>query len=331
MTQAKSIWQPLQPGDTIDLIAPSSTPDVRSIPYIIKMIESAGFKASTKYAPINDELGYANTIQIRAESFYKAMCNENSKMVWAIRGGAGSTRLWPYLSAQATPPTPKPVVGFSDITGLHSFVNFKWNCPSVHGVVAEYNKEMAALFTSTVNKDQSIQSVMNIVTGKVKNISYDVKAINNAAHCLQAVQNVPVFGGNSTLVETSLGSPFRVNGKDSILIIESIGATVHQLERMFDGYAWGFSMLTNTPSVKAIIIGETLLSETHKNDPENQAEFDKAIKRLGDLTPNVPVFSAPIFGHGNMNQPLILGTSANLTKKDSTHATLTVSNPAFQD
>ena len=321
-------WQPLQKGDTIDLVAPASIPNTADFPKIKRVIEAAGYKASFTYAPIDPVLGYANTIEKRASSFHGAMSNPNSKAVWAIRGGAGSTRLWKMLNTMPTPAMCKPLIGFSDITGLHSYVGAAWQFPSVHAIVAEYNKEMG----SVINRDQSVDTLFALLSGQTKSISYKMKAINEAALESGGLRDVIITGGNGTLVTSTLGSRFSPSKRGQcIVMLETIGATLHQLERVFDAVTFGTGLLSAGHNVKAIVVGETLISEEHPNTREEQAEFNDGITRLGQLIPNVPIYSAPIFGHGAVNKPLILGATSSISASKGGKAQLSFQNPSARE
>ncbi|MCX2956921.1 MAG: LD-carboxypeptidase, partial [Candidatus Regiella insecticola] len=62
-----------------------------------------------------------------------------------VRGGAGALNLLPYLYAaedKIKKSTPKIIVGFSDVTAIHYFINRQIKWPSVHGVFASFNKNL---------------------------------------------------------------------------------------------------------------------------------------------------------------------------------------------
>ena len=54
-------------------------------------------------------------------------------------GGSGAIRLIPYLESLLPPvlPSPKVLVGFSDITVLHLYLQAKYNLPSIQGKMLE--------------------------------------------------------------------------------------------------------------------------------------------------------------------------------------------------
>ena len=231
-------WQPLKKGDIIDLVAPSSAYDSKHIDAIQKVFCKYGLQARTKYAKQEKSpLGYSAPDEVRLEQLIKAIQDPESKAVWSIRGGAGATNLLPQLLSFATPKTAKPLIGFSDTTALHLFLNSKWNWSSIHGVLAEFNTEIDKTDGVSISSQSSLKAVIDILMGVTKEVTYaDLKPLNTLASNKKEIK-AKLLGGNLTLVSTSLGTPFAPNKSPYILILEDVGNNLHQLERRV-GLLW---------------------------------------------------------------------------------------------
>jgi len=70
----------------------------------------------------------------RLAELHAALADPGIRAVFCARGGYGATRLLPQLAPLAPPGAPKPLVGFSDITALHLWLQAHGRC-SIHGPV----------------------------------------------------------------------------------------------------------------------------------------------------------------------------------------------------
>ena len=300
-------WQSLKKGDTIDLIAPSSATNPENVKKTIALLESFGFKVSTRYAKSEPTpLWYDNTDEYRSNAFFNAMNNSNSQAVWAIKGGAGATRLLPSLLKYEAPKKVKPLIGFSDITGLHNFVNNVWNFSSLHALVADYGEEIDKEINSKINDEEKIKKVIDILLTKDnKQIKYEgLVAMNDEAKKVDTI-NGNLLGGNLTLIQSTLDTPFQPDMEGSFLILEDIGNSAHQLERILDNIR--YSNLLN--GVKAVIMGEFIQTTNDNNAVTNMINL--VLERFAKGV-NVPVFRGNFFGHSKINHPIPLATKAKI-------------------
>ncbi|WP_305845494.1 LD-carboxypeptidase [Photobacterium leiognathi] len=120
--------------------------DEQKLDKIKGKLEKAGYKVTEKYLDqVVSDFGYVNNDYSRAKKLINALLDDNIEVIWFVRGGGGGFNLIPYLYEEMErlkSAKPKVLVGFSDVTAIHSFVNeyLKWE--SLHSVVASYNKDM---------------------------------------------------------------------------------------------------------------------------------------------------------------------------------------------
>ena len=308
-------WQPLQAGDIIDFIAPSYAYDEAVIPAIKQAIEPFGLHCRFQYAEQNPtELGYANTDEQRYQQLQSALHDTESKAIWAIRGGRGAENILMPMLSMDIPQTIKPIIGYSDITALHGFVNGKWNIPSIHGIVASYNRTVNAMTGKTVNDTEPLETVIDMLMGRLHRVSYKgLKPLNDYAKNTQSLSTT-LWGGNATLVGSTLGTPLFGLQNNSTLILEDVGVTAGLIDRMLVQ----LSHSDFVHQLDAVILGQFCEIEDAPLSDDFRLVFDDFAKRI-----NVPVFLWDNFGHNAVNSPLPLNTKTTIAQSGDSH-TLTI-------
>ena len=322
MPPIDSPWALLKQDALIDLVATSSAYSAKSIPAIEAAFKKLGFRVRTKYAvqASPPPLGYSNSDDMRLEQLLAALNDPDSDAVWCIRGGAGSTNLLPRMMKATRPARVKPLIGFSDVTGVGLFLAGQWGWPTIHGVVANFNAEVDAELGARINHQTSLTSVTNLLSGSETSVTYTgLTPLNAQAKAPFAPIDTCLSGGNLTLVVTALSTPFyRTKENDVALVLEDIGNSAHQLERLLDQMAYSNAI----QRVRAVILGEFL----HSSAGDSAAmvkDTDTVLQRFADRM-NVPVFRLKRFGHGAENIALPMNTSTQITRGADGQVTLKI-------
>ncbi|MCT4635779.1 MAG: LD-carboxypeptidase [Rickettsiales bacterium] len=294
-------WNFLKPGDVVDIIAPSSAVPVDNLLEYYqrskKILKSIGLIARIPDDLIDLEKDpfSANSLEYRAKHIINAFTNTDSKAVWAIRGGYGAAKLIPFLEKIEVPNVPKLLMGFSDITALHLFVENKWNWNSIH----------CAVISQIIRNPKLLDELKPVLFGEQVNINYNqLTPLNDNAKKAKNIEGA-ITGGNLCLVQTSLATSWQINTKDKIIFLEDVGEKGYQIDRTLNHlYQAGVFK-----RAKALIFGE--ITPELEKDGKNLCTI--AIENFSKLL-DIPVLSLPIIGHNsNCNSPLSLGTSCNLT------------------
>lgn len=288
---------------TVFLIASSSQYDETVIPEIETAFSRECYSVDKRYLDQKPTpLGYVNTDENRAQTLINALSDRDVHYLWFIRGGSGALNLYPALHAsrqRISASTPKILVGFSDVTTLHSFVNHELNWPSVHGVLASYNKEMHEIDKSkTISMKNSLNEVFEAVS---HGVNYDgVEPMNRQA---EKTVSGKLDGGNLTLVQSLFSTIYEGSYSDKIILLEDTGVTAKQLDRALHQIEFN-----NKFHPRAVIFGQF-----YDQDAGDEAKslYRYVIKQFADRV-NYPVYYYPEFGHGETNQPFILAHQANI-------------------
>ncbi|MCK6600046.1 MAG: LD-carboxypeptidase, partial [Bdellovibrionaceae bacterium] len=69
---------------------------------------------------------------IRFDYLKLALEEEQSDVIWCLRGGYGSIHLLPLLDSLKKPKKKKLLIGLSDITSLHIYLQQRWGWSTLH-------------------------------------------------------------------------------------------------------------------------------------------------------------------------------------------------------
>lgn len=303
-------WDFLKPGDTIDVIAPSSPPgDPQKIITAIKSyFIGTDLKVNIPEGLIQPTvpLDAANTAEKRV-AFIEQALNSNSKAIWAILGGGWGTELMPLLAKLKRPARVKPVIGYSDVTALHIFFNHVWNWPTLHSIELGANGDITPAWNQT-----RISETLAVLRGQRSELSYPLTPLNKVAQTSIVVKGLRVVGGNSLLVSSMKGTrDFTSDTGGAILFIESVAIGPGVLSRILDGLLYSDLVL----KASAVMFGSFIETGGQVNPPVIDVQFDYIQRRFASNlnAHGIPVLRADnLFGHGPVNMPLPLNTAAIL-------------------
>ena len=211
----------LQKGDTIGLVCPAGFMPLEKIHTAINTLQQWGFivksgttigGGSTNYFSAPDEE--------RLNDLQEMMDDKNIKAIMCARGGYGTGRIIDKLSFKKFKKHPKWVIGFSDITVLHSHLYSKYKIASLHA-------PMAAAFNDDEYKNEYVQSLYHALTGTRANYKCETHQFNKTG-----IAEGILVGGNLALLAHLVGTSSDINTKNKILFIEDIGEYIYNVDRM---------------------------------------------------------------------------------------------------
>jgi muramoyltetrapeptide carboxypeptidase len=290
-------WVPLKEGDTVDIVAPGSIQFQEDIEAAKKYLETLHLVPRVHPDIFGPALLYANTNEKRFEVLKEALYAKDSKAVWCIRGGYGSTRLIPKLLELAPPLQPKIFIGFSDITSLHIFLNQQWNWIPLHGPV------LRQLTNKTVD-NESIQLILDIIFGRKRTLTYNLHPMNLAALKDNLSLQSTLTGGNMSIIQTSLGGSWHIQTKGKVLFFEEVNERAYRTAER----------LEHLRQAKVFQGIDALVFSTFSWDQENKVEADlteKVLKTFADEC-SFPVFSSLGIGHGPRNLTMPVGAKCQI-------------------
>jgi len=283
-------------GEAIGVVAPSYSPRSGPLMRGVKALERAG------YAVILDpDIAQLRRFQRqederRASNFMGMWLDPRIKAVIGGTGGYGAVRILPYLDADLFRRNPKVFVGYSDITALHLWMMRRVGLRVFHGPTLD------DLLPGGV--DPSLLSLHAALTCPRPNTRLG-RDIARAVRTGRAVGRVT--GGNLSLVQQSIGTPYEIDTRDAILFLEEIHDPMSVAdERLLHLRAAGLLR-----HVRGIVFGQLSLDRSEEDEFE-----DFLLDLVSDL--DVPILMDFPAGHETPNLTIPLGTEMELVTDDVT-------------
>lgn len=211
----------LKKGDTIAITCPAGYMDAVNIKTCVKTLQQWGFQVLIgKTVGSNSSNYFSGTDEERRDELQAMLDEPSIKAILCGRGGYGVTRIIDQLNFKAFRKQPKWIIGFSDITVLHSYLFSKCKVASLHA-------PMANAFNKGGAKGPYVQSLHQALIGKKNQYTckpYTKNRIGKTSGIL--------VGGNLALLAHLAGSSILYKTKDAILFIEDVGEYLYNVDRM---------------------------------------------------------------------------------------------------
>jgi len=232
----------------------------------------------------------------RAENLMRIWLNPEVKAVVAATGGYGAARILPYLDPDVFRRNPKSFVGYSDITALHLWLIRRAQLRVFHGPTLD---DLALGGT-----DPTVLSLLSALTTTRPQVDLG-RDVARAVRPGKAVGRLT--GGNLSLVQQSIGTPYEIDTKDAILFLEETRDPMSVAdERLLHLRAAGLLR-----HVRGIVFGQLTLDRSEEDEFE-----DFLLDLVSDL--HVPILMDFPAGHEVPNLTLPLGTEVELIADEKT-------------
>ncbi|OYU81482.1 MAG: LD-carboxypeptidase [Flavobacterium sp. BFFFF1] len=280
----------LKKGDTVGILATARKIEMATLQPGIKLLESWGLHVVIGKTIGKEDHQLAGPDWIRATDFQEMLDNPSIKAIWAAKGGYGTVRIIDRIDFSNFKKKPKWVVGFSDMTVLHSHIN-NMGIETMHALMAMNVK------TAT---PEAIESLRKALFGEKLEYKMTHHPYNKNGKA-----SGEIVGGNLSVLYSILGSKSEVDYKGKILFIEDLDEYLYHIDRMMmnlkrNGYFDG---------LKAVLIG----GMTEMND--NDIPWGKdALQIIQDILKDykIPViFNFPA-GHIKDNRAMIFGKTVSV-------------------
>lgn len=282
----------LRLGDKVGVIAPSNPGTYDKINMAIKILERAGF-----IPVISDDIdcGYLGdpTGEKRANAFNKLVADDTIKAIICLRGGYGSMQILDRIDYKKFRENRPILVGYSDITALHSAIYNRAHVITFHG----------PMLSSNYGQDESFEYLFKMLTDNLE--SPDLKNIDLSSFKVlkKGTARGQIVGGNMVLISSLMGTDYEIDTDGKILFIEELEEPLYRLDRIL----WQLKLAGKFDNVAGIIIGDI-----YKCDDDGPA-LDGILEFL-DRNVDVPVIYNVRAGH-DLN-PLTLPLGAEVCIHD---------------
>jgi len=275
----------LQKGDTVAIVSTARKNIEDNLKPTIDLLEGWGLKVKLGKTIGLDYYQLAGTDEQRAADFQEQMDNANVKAIWCVRGGYGTVRIIDELDFTKFKESPKWIIGFSDVTVLHSHLN-RLGFESIHAIMP------VSVARAT---DEAKDSFCRALFGDHIEYSLSCDALNHFGSA-----KGELVGGNLSILYSLLGSDSAVDCNNKILFLEDLDEYLYHVDRMMMNLKRNGCL----SSLKGIIVG----GMTKMNDNEipwgrNALEIiEESVKGL-----DIPIIYNFPAGHIQDNRALIFG------------------------
>lgn len=280
----------LQKGDTIAIVSTARKNIDNNLKPTIDLLQGWGLNVKIGTTIGLDHYQLAGTDSQRAEDFQTQLDNPHIKAIWCVRGGYGTVKIIDKLNFTKFKQSPKWIIGFSDVTVLHSHLN-RMGFETLHATMP------VAIPRAT---DEAKNSLCAALFGDKLHYTLECDALNHTGKA-----NAELVGGNLSILYSLLGSQSAINCTDKILFIEDLDEYLYHIDRMMTNLQRNGCL----SSLKGIIVGA--MTDMKDNDiPWGRNALEIIHDTVKEL--KIPIIYNFPAGHIRDNRALIFGRKITL-------------------
>ncbi|MDQ3050663.1 MAG: LD-carboxypeptidase [Bacteroidota bacterium] len=288
---------PLQPGDKIALVASARKVSPEEMQPAIDKLQSWGFEVVKGMYLFETDRQFAGTDQQRWADLQMMLDDASVKAILFARGGYGMVRIIDKLDFQRFLKSPKWLIGFSDVTVLHSHIN-------VHHKTETLHAPMAINFPKTPEK--ILDKIRQLLSGQPVQYELSAHLFNRPGKA-----HAELVGGNLSLLYALAGTESDLHTKGKILFLEDLDEYLYHIDRMM----MNLKRTGKLKTLKGLIVGAM-------NDmKDNTIPFGKSAEEI--ILEAVKEYDYPVCfgfnaGHLDENNPLVFGRKIKLVVTEKT-------------
>lgn len=211
----------LKRDDTIGLVCPAGYMALEKAHTCIETLKDWGYnvKIGTTLGG-NSENYFSGTDEERLNDLQQMLDDEEVKAILCARGGYGTTHIIDKINFKKFEENPKWIIGFSDVTVLHSHLYSNYYISSLHA-------PMASAFNDGEANNEYVLSLKNALEGKKIKYQSPVNEFNQKGEGIGEL-----VGGNLSLLTHLIGTDSDCKTKGRILFLEDTGEYLYNIDRM---------------------------------------------------------------------------------------------------
>jgi muramoyltetrapeptide carboxypeptidase len=285
----------LKGGDKIAIIAPAGKIDKNSVNFAEEKLESWGLNVVLGEHLFKNHFQYSGKDKERLSDFQKTLDDNDIKAVLCARGGYGLIRIIDQLDFTSLQKNPKWIIGFSDITILHSHIHSNFGIETLHATMA-----------AGLTDHSSAELLRNVLFGNSLKYQLDTTLLSKHGKAKGIL-----IGGNLAMLCSLIGSKSDIATTGKILFIEDVGEYLYRLDRMM----WQLKRAGKLQNLAGLIVGGM------RDMKDNDHPFGKSAYEI--ISEAVAAYDYPVCfgfpaGHQTDNRTLILGRLADLSIGEKT-------------
>ncbi len=235
---------------------------------------------------------FAGTDQQRLDDLNAALGDDSIDGVWCLRGGYGAMRLLEGLEYSALRRHPKVLMGYSDVTALHSAVATRCDVVTYHAPVGRAE-------LTPFSRDSLERAVVRHTDSC--GVAAEAKTLRGGK------ARGRVVGGNLALLAALAGTAFAPNYGHAIVVIEDVNEDVYRIERMLLTLRLGDAFSTCT----GVVFGQFTNTPEARPEGGGSRTLEAVLQEVADAL-RVPCIAGAPVGHVADQWTVPLGSEAEL-------------------
>jgi muramoyltetrapeptide carboxypeptidase len=286
--------QPLRPGDTVGIVAPSSNIQPDQLRAGCDALRLLGYRPYFRDSIFERELLFAGSLERRLDELRHMFEHPDVRAIVCARGGYGAGYVLERLDPAIVRQHPKIFVGYSDVTNMLTWLHDRLGVVTFHGPM------VAKDFARSDGVD--LASWQSALGGAGKSGMTGLRD-GRASGAL--------YGGCLSLLVAALGTKFEPNFRGRIAFIEDIGAKPYQIDRMLTQLA----LTGKFAGVRGFVFGEMV--DCTQAGGQDYSLQDVIMNVLRQRCPGLPVAFGLRSGHVlRRNITLPIGVQVELEVRD---------------
>ena len=280
--------EPAGPGARVHVVAPAGPVEPSGLDAGLAAIAKRGFDVRAS-ANLRGRLGYlAGSDDARLAGLQAAIDDPETRVVWAARGGYGTTRILDRLRLARFGDAPPWFVGCSDATALLLELWVRFGAVSIHGPMAARLGETAA---------EDVEAVFALLGGARQAERDDLRPL------VPGTARGPMVGGNLFVIAHLLGAIRAGFAAGAVLFLEEVGERPYRIDRCLAQLRRAGVL----SEVSGVVLGQLAACDP---GPDGVTAAQVVEDHLGAL--GVPVATGYPAAHGARNAPFLHGADVEL-------------------
>ena len=280
----------LKVGAKIGIISTARKISLQELKPAITILESWGLEVTLGKNIFKEDNQFAGTVEQRSADLQSMIDNEDIKAILCARGGYGSVQIIGNIDFSSLQKSPKWIVGFSDVTVLHSHLN-NLGLATLHATMPK---------NFATNTKDALKSLKKSLFREGTIVECDPHPFNKKGRI-----EAEIVGGNLSILYSLLGSDSDIDTDGKILFMEDLDEYLYHIDRMI----MNLKRNGKFENLKALIIGG--MNDMNDND----IPFGKTAEQI--ILEHTKKYNFPICfgfpaGHINDNSAIVFGVKSLL-------------------
>lgn len=312
-------WRFLREGDLIDVVAPGFRPTDDEVRYGVEFLERWGFHVRLPKDLFAEDVIASNSDKNRFRHLRQALQAKDSRAIWCLRGGYGANRLVPDLMKLKRPQTQaKLLVGLSDVTTLHLFLNQVWGWPSLHASLvdrlARLIEPKLAEGGKPVPLKEQVAELLRVIRGEQVEIQFEGLEVLHRGRGGSHREGVS-SGGNLVTYASAIGTSLHPKTAGRVIVFEDLGERGYRVDRLLEQLCQ--SRVFSEKTV-AVIFGDFTGDQEPGGLPSRvPGVIERFAQQVGRELGIAVLRGLPV-GHGVQQRSLPLGARSELNLRGGT-------------